>query len=184
MADHMPHITIPENVYANFRSLKTDKELFPAIVNTPFLDLKVQTAMLFLGIVVFLQVNKKQGTIDRIALSNTELAKNTTDVSYVPFHEIKIPVDDPENILSRAIQTGEPKGTTDWHYLFTPAMAPEQARINQASGGIAYSEVHPLKSRDGGALIFSYFQYMSEIGDRQQEFMELYTKLVDETLAR
>lgn len=184
MADERPKVAIPDSVRAKFHDLHTDEELFLAIVNTPFQDLKVQTALLFLGIVVFLQVNKEKGTIDRIALSNTELAKNTTDVSFVPFHEIRIPVDDPDNILSRAIQTGEPKGTTDWQYLFTPAMAPEQARINQASGGIAYSEVHPLKSRDGGALIFSYFQYLSQIGTQQREFMKLYTQLVDESLAR
>jgi hypothetical protein len=140
-------------------------------------------AFLFLGIVVLLQVNKKTGEIDRVALSNTELAKNTTDVSYKKFDEIKIPLDDKTNIIATAIQTGEPQETDDWQYLFTPVLTPEQARINQASGGIAYSAVYPLKSRDGGALIFSHFQYSENIGTPQHEFMEKYTALVDEALS-
>jgi hypothetical protein len=159
-----------------------DKELFQAIVNAPFTH-PLGAAFLFLGIVVLLQVNKKTGMIDRVALSNTELAKNTTDVSFVPFNDIKIPVDDPENILARTIATGEPHDTTDWKFLFTPALTTEQARMNQASGGIAFSAVYPLKARDGGAMIFSYFQYEHNIGDAQRDFMERYSRIVDERLA-
>lgn len=156
---------------------KNDRELFNTIVNAPF-QYKVETAFLFLGIIVLLLVNKETGTIDRIALSDTELAKNTTQVSVVPFREIKINVDHPENIVAQAIQTGEPRDTTDWKYLFVPALKPEQARINQASAGIAYSAVYPLKARDGGALIFSYFQYQQQIGEDQRDFMHAYTELV------
>jgi hypothetical protein len=162
---------------------KNDTDLFQAIVNAPFSQ-PLAAAFLFLGIVVFLQVNKETGLIDRIALSKTELAKNTTDVSYVPFEEIKIPVDHRENIISATVQTGEPHDTTDWKFLFTPALSPEQARMNQASGGIAYSVVYPLKSRNGGALIFSYFQYMGNIGDEQREFMSKYSNLVDKYLTQ
>lgn len=167
-----------------FDEAQNDAELFSAIVNTPFRTLRLETAFLFLGIVVLLQVDKKTGLIDRIALSNTELAQNTTDVSVIPFNEIKIPVDHDENIISRAIQTGALQDTTDWKFLFEPAMSPEQARLNQASGGIAYSAVSPLPARDGGALIFSYFQYQSEIGKPQHDFMDMYSKVVNKYLAR
>jgi hypothetical protein len=173
-----------EQLEAGFDGVRNDAELFRAIVNTPFLQIKMETALMFLGIVVFLQVNKTTGNIDRIALSNTELAKNTTNVSSVPFHDIKIPADHPENIISRALQTGQPQDTTDWKFLFEPAMTPEQARINQASGGIAYSAVYPLKARNGGALIFSYFQYLSEIGESQHEFMRTYAAIVDKHLGQ
>lgn len=159
----------------------TDKELFTKIVDAPF-SYKVETAFLFLGIIVLLLVNKETGTIDRIALSDTELAKNTMDVSVVPFREIKIMVDHPENIIAQAIQSGEPRDTTDWKYLFMPALTPEEARINQASAGIAYSAVYPLKARDGGALIFSYFQYEQQIGKDQTEFMQTYANLITQAL--
>jgi hypothetical protein len=159
-----------------------DKQLFDAIVNTPFQINRPEVAFLFLGIIVLLLVDKKTGSIKRIALSQTELAKNTTDVSYKRFEDIVIPLDHTDNILAKAIQTGKPQDTTDWKSLFEPALTAEQARLNQASGGIAYSAVRPLKARDGGAMIFSYFQYLHGIGDAQREFMEKYSQLVDKRL--
>lgn len=157
----------------------TQDERNRIIVNAPF-EFKVAATFLFLGIIVLLTVDEDGQQISRVALSNTELAKNTTDVSYVPFNEIKIPVDHPENIISMAIRTGQPQDTTDWKYLFEPALTPEQARINQASGGIAYSAVHPLPNAErGGAMIFSYFQYQQNIGSPQHEFMSQYSSMVN-----
>lgn len=163
---------------------KTDKELFEQIVNAPF-KYRVETALLFLGITVLLLVNKKGGTIDRIALSKTELAKGTTDVSVKRFEDIKIPLGYPKNIIAKAIKTRKPQGTGDWQYLFAPELSPEEARLNQASGGIGYSAVYPLVgARDGGAMIFSYFQYPQEIRDNQRKFMEKYSKIVTDVLRR
>jgi len=183
MAVKSPHPTIDYDVLEQLlQGAKDDAELFKLVVNAPFDTYKVETAFLFLGIVVLLLVNIETGNIDRVALSNTELAKNTTDVSYVPFEEIKIPADQTVNIIARAIQTGEMQDTTDWKFLFTPALTPEQARINQASGGIAYSAVYPLKARDGGAMIFSFFQYPEKLGNEQHEFMRNYAKIVNRQL--
>lgn len=166
---------------AMLNAAKDDVALFAAIVNTPF-EFKAETAFLFLGITVLLQVNKKTGMIDRIALSNTDLAKSTISVTSVPFNEIKIPLDSQENIIAQAIRSGQPHDTTDWNFIFTPALTAEEARINQASAGIAYSAVYPLKSRDGGAIIFSYFQYEHNIGEAQREFMQRYVVLADKAL--
>ena len=159
----------------------SDEELFSTIVNAPFAP-PVPAALIFLGIMVFLQVDKAAGTINRIALSETELARLTTEVSPLPFHSIKIPLDHYENVIAHAIKAEEPTDTTDWKFLFDPAIEPELARINQANAGIAYSAVYPLHSRDGGALIFSYFQYQHEIGIKQMDFMSKYTQIVDEVL--
>ena len=179
------------NVHTDFdfdslqRMLQADKDdaLFDAIVNAPFVN-PLPAVLIFLGIVVLLQVNGKTETIDRIALSQTEQARLTTEVSVTPFKEIKIPYAFHENIIAEAIHSGKPQDTIDWKFLFNPAMPPEQARINQANAGISYSAVYPLKSRDGGALIFSFYQFRIDNGDKQREFMERYTKLVDEALAR
>jgi hypothetical protein len=168
---------------AELAAAQDDTTLFKLIVNAPF-EQKVETAFLFLGIVVLLTVNDKTRTIDRIALSDTELAQNTRNVSVVPFEEIKIGLDEPENIIAATVRTGQAHDTTDWRFLFEPVLTPEQARINQASAGIAYSAVYPLKARRGGALIFSYFQYLQEIGQAQRDFMTAYRKLVDERLTQ
>ena len=115
-------------------------ELNKRIVNAPF-EYKVATTFLFLGIVVLLKVDEQDEYINRVALSNTELANNTKEVTSVPFSDIKIPLNDPENIIATAIRTGKSQDTIDWKFLFEPALTPEQARINQASGGIAYSTI-------------------------------------------
>jgi hypothetical protein len=171
-----------EALKRSLQSAKDDAELFKVIVNCPFDYNKIQTASLFLGIVVLLQVNKKTKTIDRVALSDTELANNTTQVSVLPFKEIKIPLDYRENIIAEAIKSGQAQDTTDWKFLFTPALTGEQARINQASAGIAYSAVHPIEARHGGALIFSFYQYQGAIGRAQHDFMENYAKIVSARL--
>jgi hypothetical protein len=161
------------------KACKSDKELFAAIVNAPFTALKVETAFLFLGIIVLLLVDKEAGTINRIALSNTDLAKATKEVSVKKFEDIVIPLDYTKNCIARAINTGVPDTTTDWKDLFAPALKPAEARINQANAGIAYSAVYPLNARDGGAMIFSYYQYPDHIGHAQADFMSHYASLVE-----
>jgi hypothetical protein len=172
-----------DSLREELKNANSDGKLFAAIVNAPY-KFPLETTYLFLGIVVLLQVNLKTKTIDRIALSDTELAKNTTAVSVVPFKSIKIPLSDPANIIAMAIDHNEPQDTTDWKFLFQPALTAQEARINQASGGIAYSAVYPLKSRNGGALIYSYYQYQGQIGKKQQEFMKRYSAIVDQALLK
>lgn len=153
------------------------------IVDAPFSD-PVEAARLGLGIVVLLVVDQKTGIIHRVALSNTELAKGTTVMSVKKFEDIEVPVDAPDNIIARCIRTGKPEGTADWHYLFTPALTAEEARLNQAAGAIAYSEVHPLviKGHRCGALIFSYFQHPNGADSVQGQFMRFYTQQVSQRL--
>lgn len=184
MAPGSDEITIDiSRLTAALSGASSDEELFTQIVNAPFDTHKVETTLLFLGIVVLLLVNKQTRQIDRVALSQTEMALRTTEVSAKPFNEIKIDIDEPENIIATAIRTGEMHDTTDWNFLFKPALSPQEARINQANAGIAYSAVHPLTARDGGALIFSYFQYKDMVGQQQHDFMETYTKLVNDRLS-
>lgn len=161
----------------------TQKEAFRVIVNAPF-DYPIEAAQLYLGIVVLLLVDKKTGMIDRVALSNTELAKGTTAISVKKFEDIKIPLDHPDNVIAKAIRTGEPQGTADWQYLFTPALSADEARLNQAAGAIAFSASYPLPGLSGGgALIFSYYQYPENIGSEQRKFMKAYSQSVAECLS-
>jgi hypothetical protein len=162
---------------------KDYKELTDIIVNEP-ISQKVPTATMFLGFIVLLIVNHKTGKLDRVSISDTELARNTFEVTMVPFEDIKIPMDDPNNIYVRSIKNSEPMDTTDWYFTFTPVLTGEQARINQASAGIAYTVVRPLEFKNGGALSFSYYQYSGHIGEKQQAFMDQYTKIVSRALAK
>lgn len=174
-----------ESYYSELRHVlsktKSDKELFESIANAPFTN-KLQTTMLDLGIVVFLMVNKKKKSIDRIALSKTEQAEWAIKMTPVPFHQIRIPLAHDENIISKTIATKKVHNTTDWNYLFTPTLAAESARFNQAGAGIACSFVYPVDARDGCAIIFSYFQPINHIKSVHKAFMQKYCNIVAEYL--
>ena len=170
-----------EQFVHKLESCRTQEQLFRAIVDAPF-EYPIEAAELYLGIVVLLLVDKKSGLIDRVTLSDTELAKGTTDMSVKRFEDIRIPADYPDNLIAQVIRTGHSQGTADWQYLFAPALTPEEARLNQAAGAIAFSAVYPLSGANG-ALIFSYYQYPEKIGHRQQTFMKMYSGLVDKRLS-
>jgi hypothetical protein len=160
---------------------QNDQELFETIVNAPFDD-KTTATLMGLGIVVFLLVNKKTAYIDRVALSRTEPAQGAVEMSPKPFKAIKIPADYADNILVKAIKSGKPQSTSDWQYLFIPDLTPAQARFNQAGAGIACSAVYPVKARDGGALIFSYYLYPEQITKQHHKLMTAYADLVSQAL--
>ena len=173
-----------EHLRQSLGAAKSDKELFSTIVNAPF-KFKVDQALIFLGIIVLLLVNKKTKTIDRIAISENDLAAQTKLRSAKRFEDIKIPLGHPTNILAQALETGKPKGTSDWQYLFVPELSAQDSRFNQIEGGIGYSAVYPMPAaREGAALIFSYYQYPEKIGKPQREFMRNYSTLVAEYLNR
>jgi hypothetical protein len=160
----------------------TKEHLLDAIVNAPFHELR-KSMHLDLGIVVLLMVNSDDGTIDRIALSNTPAADGAVKMSEKPFADIKIPLNHKKNVIARAIASGEPQVTADWELLFVPALSAQAARFNQAGAGIESSQVYPLKDAgDGGALIFSFFQPARNIGPEHQIFMQSYSEMVAEAL--
>jgi hypothetical protein len=157
-------------------------ELYNAVVNMPF-EHPLEAAQLHLGIIVLLLANTKTGMIDRVALSNTELAQGTLSMSVKPFKAIKIPLGYEGNAIAGAIKTNKPQEVADWQYLFAPALSPDEARLNQAGGAIAFSAIYPLNNvGDGGALIFSYYQYPENIHKAHHEFMQEYTAIVSDCL--
>ena len=167
---------------ARLAGAKTDKNLFKAIVNSPFIA-DAKGIPIGLGVVVLLLVDKKTDTIDRIALSDTELARGEAEYSVKPFDEIKIPLKHTKNIIAAAIKSGKHQLTSDWRFLYTPALSAQEARLSQAGAGIATSIVYPLPdARDGGALIFSYFIPEDQITAQHHRFMSNYANLAEQCL--
>jgi hypothetical protein len=168
-----------ESALANCRS---EKQLYEAIVNTPFIE-KHRTTAFGLGFLSLVLVDKKAGTINRISISNTDTAKGAINITVVPFEKLIVPVGYKGNIVAEAIRVGRPQQTSDWKTLLVPVLKPEEARLNQAGAGIAASFVYPLVGyRDGGAIIFQYFVPIDRVGREQHEFMFRYTKLVSRIL--
>ena len=164
-------------------SSSSQDDLFYKIVNLPFDD-KLLCTFYDLGIMVLLQVNPVTETIDRVALSDTELAKGAVKLSAKQFHEIKIPISQKNNIISDAIRLNEFKCTEDWAPMFNPVLTSRQARLNQANAGIECSLVYPLSSRNGGALIYSFYQPQANITNEHLAFVAKYADLVDTALKK
>jgi hypothetical protein len=156
------------------------RDFFQSIVDAPFHN-RVMTGRLGLGITVLLLVNKKGKTIDRVALARTDLAEGTVAMSVKPFKEIKIPLGDRNNYISIAIRRQHHMVTSDWQYLFVPALTPQEARLNQSGGGIACSAIYPLQAGQG-AMIFSYYEPIDRIDESHHFFMREYARLVSERL--
>lgn len=167
-----------EKTLANYRS---ESDLNNRIVNSPFYDILLATNI-DLGIIVLLKINPETETIDRMALSETELAEKAVKVSSKQFSDIKIPISYHQNLISSVIKSKKYKMTEDWASLFSPALTPNQARLNQTNAGIECSIVHPLSEGDGGALIFSFYQTQASINSEHIDFVTRYSKIVDKAL--
>jgi hypothetical protein len=181
--EHFSQIT--PDIYTDMKnsllSASSRKNLFNKIVNLPFSN-KLLSTTVDLGIIVLLQINLETNTVDRVALSDTELAKGAVKLSAKQFHEIKIPATETNNIITSAIRSKEFKFTEDWACMFNPILTPQQARLNQASAGIECSLVYPLSSGHGGALIFSFYQPQSRITGEHLAFVATYADMVDSAL--
>lgn len=159
-------------------------QLYQTIVDAPFKN-PAMTARMGLGIIVLLLVNDKDKTIDRIALARTDLAQGTLNMTVKPFNEIKIPLNDRGNYIAIAIRRKHHMATTDWQYLFTPALTPEEARMNQAGGGIACSVIYPLDDTGTtGAMIFSYYEPLERVDKYQHNFMSFYSRLAGNSIKK
>lgn len=160
---------------------RSHETLFKAIVNTPFND-RLHATELGLGIVVLLLVNESDGTLDRIALSDTERAQEAQNISAKPFHEIRIPLTYKDNLLINVVDEHKPLFTDDWAGMFVPELSPEEARFNQAGASIACSALYPLipfgTEKACGALIFSYFEPLETLGEKHRAFMKTYADTV------
>lgn len=160
---------------------RSRETLLKAIVNTPFNN-RLHATELGLGIVVLLLVNPENGTLDRIALSDTERAQEAQKISTKPFHEIRIPLDYKDNLLVNVVDELKPLFTDDWAGMFVPELTPEEARFNQAGASIACSALYPLvpfgTEKACGALIFSYFEPLEKLGEKHRAFMKVYADTV------
>ncbi len=155
---------------------------YEAVVNAPFHN-KLHTTDLDLGIVVLLEVDRKAKAIKRIAFSDTEPARWSVKMLPIPFHEIKIPLSHSRNIIAKAVREKKHYKTADWHYLFTPALAAQTSRFNQAEAGIGCSYVFPLTGpRKSGAIIYSYYQPPENITSQHLDFMQAYTTITRKAL--
>jgi hypothetical protein len=163
----------------------TNKDAFSqAVVNAPF-EQKLETAYLFLGFISFYLVDPGSKLVRLSAVSDTEAYRLA--VNGYKFEPDKFSLSltaDKNNDIVKAVRSNKPVDNIDWTGLSRREADPEQARLNQANSGIAYSAIYPLAVPGGGALLFCYYQYQENIGEAQHSFMADYARMVSELLTQ
>ncbi len=165
------------------RSAKSKPELFRAVANLPF-EYKLETALLFLGLISFFIADKEAGEVKLAAVSDTEYYRAAVENYNFDPKNYRISLDDPANSIAKTIKTSKPQKTNDWANLRRPGVPSKYPRANQANSGIANNAVYPLDIPGGGALLYSYYQYGEDMGKPQEEFMSKYAALVSKALKR
>ena len=171
-----------DELRAALAKIQKDDKIYEHIVNAPFIN-RLVTAKLGLGLIALVVLENDKKTIRGSALSNTQSDLGAIEMTSERFEDMQIPLHDPENLVAKALRNGHSQETNDWYYLFAPVFSADQARFVQAGLGIASSVIYPLvHSAQGGALVFSYFKPLKDIGHEQHEFMKSYCALAASTI--
>lgn len=159
------------------RKSKTLAKLNEAVISAPFIDPRVPTYF-GLGIIGFLIVNPDR-MVELVSLTKNEMSRGIFRMSSRPLDKIKIPLDYSNNFVIKALRENHYMITSDWQYLFNPALSAQQARFVQAGGGIACSVVYPLSNIEPRrVLVFSFYEAIQRIGAEHHNFMGRYASLV------
>ncbi len=162
----------------SLKTAKDDHELFQRIVDAPFKQ-KSESGWLFLGLISLFLVDHTTKIVKLVAVSDTEHYNMSISGYNFSVSDYKLSLEkDQRNDIVKAINSNMPQATTDWESLSRLKADAEQARLNQANSGIAFSVTYPLNITNGGALLFCFFQYPENIGDDQRSFMKKYSQLV------
>lgn len=131
-------------------------------------------------IIVLVLLDKTNGVLKRIAISQTEEGKKAVANSPVPFKNIDIPISAKDNLLVKVLETKQPSSTTNWTDILTPAFTNDEAINIQQSIGIKTSLVYPVVSKNEviGVMIFSLVKTQDLVSDEEKDLITGFTDIV------
>lgn len=94
------------------------------------------------GVLAILDENKR--TIRRIAASHTKEAQEAIKALHVPFSEIEISLNDPENLMAKAVREKKPFTTDDVYDVLRPVIDREEARNIQSIMSTKTTLIYPI----------------------------------------
>src|SRR5260370_5456566 len=123
---------------------------FNQVVDRIVNSLLTELGYLNLGyrILVLTLADPKNRVLKRIALSETEEAKQAQNASAIPFEKIEIPLDAEDNFLIKTLRDKKPYITHYWPEIFRPILTDQQALANKTASGIQTSMLYPLLVKD------------------------------------
>jgi hypothetical protein len=156
----------------------TKQAMLQATVDAPFIKLKVEMAMLFLGFISFFLVDEAHKKVYLAGTSDTEhYHLSVKDYPFDP-KKFRLDLNDKKNHIVQAIVDKKVVHNNDWGQVSRPEAAVETVRLNQATSGISAVYIYPLTGKKRGALMYNFFQFGDGISKQQLEFMRRYTDMV------
>lgn len=107
---------------------------------------------LYFGTAVVAILDAKKQVIRRVAVSQTEEGLEAIKALNVPFKDIEISVDDPDNLMSKALKTGKTFKTNKVYDVLRPVISPENSDIVQNIMKTKTTLVYPLFGSHGKAI--------------------------------
>lgn len=130
------------------------------------------------GVVAILDENK--GIIKRIAASKTPEAQQAISALKVPFEQIEISINDPHNLMARAMRDKKPYITNDVYDVLGPVLSKEESQKIQQIMGTKTTFVYPifLNERPIGVFIASAKKDSSQITPYEWYIIDDFVNLV------
>lgn len=133
------------------------------------------------GVLVIL--DEKTGTLKRIAASQTTQAAEAIkfiNTLSVPFEKIEISVNDPNNIMAKAMRERKPLISTDIYDVLGPVLPKEETKKVQEIMGTKTTFVYPIsiKNYPIGVFIASTKKQHKELSSYELEVMNTFVNLI------
>lgn len=131
-------------------------------------------------IVVLALADGQSSSLKRVSISQTEEAKKALEITPVPFHDIIIPLSDPENVCIKCLNDKQSHTTHDWKDILCPPYSVEEAHQVQQAIGIKTSMIFPVIYHGAarGVMIFSMVKDESEVSDSELDLLRGFTEIV------
>ncbi|HLD51208.1 hypothetical protein A3K34_01185 [candidate division WWE3 bacterium RIFOXYC1_FULL_40_10] len=151
----------------------TEQVVNSILTELNYLDPSYKVAVLAL-------IDQENQVLKRVALSQTQEAKKTREVSNVPFEKIITPLSAKQNLCIKAMDENKTQITDYFPDILTPPISPENAIESQKNAGLKSSLIFPLQVRGKtiGIMIFSLTKNTSEIQEDEKELLGHFTDLV------
>jgi signal transduction histidine kinase len=168
-----------EKLYTIMASAITLEETAQKLADVLAFELGFQAGVLSL-------IDRKEGTLKRIAVSHTKAGLIGLKMLPIPYKAIGISLNRTENILIQAIRDKSPKITNNMHDLFVPILDLATVSKLQKTMGIRTSFVYPIISNKEvlGTMIFSIAGEKNDLPNLQKEAIRRVMEVVGIVIER
>lgn len=126
------------------------------------------------SVIVLYDDNKK--VLRRVAASNTKEAAQAIKALSIPFTEIAIPIDEPKNLIARAIRERKEFVTSNVYDVFVPVLSQEESAKIQQIMSTKSTIIYPIYVEDKplGVFVASSNKTIAEITEYEKDIISAF----------